>query len=409
MRVLNFLSFFIIITFLSIGCNENTAVNQANPIEMTWEDILMEARGKTVNLMMWQGDPLINAYMQDYVVPNLKEQYDINLEIANGQGNTIVQTLLGELEAGRSTSELDLMWINGETFYQLRQIDALFGPFTDKLPNARYIDFANPFIGQDFQQPVDGYECPWGNVQMAIIYDSEKVPNPPMTRAELLDFVNANPGVFTFDTQFTGLTFLKALLIDIAGGGDALAGDFDEAKYEKNAAELWAYINELKPYLWKSGSTFPEAVAPMHQLFANGELWFTMSNNDAEVDNKVLQGLFPETARAYVPEFGSIQNSHYMGIPKLSDNKAAAMVVCNFLISPEAQYKKMDPQVWGDGTILDLDQLPGDWREKFQTLPTRKYAPNRAEIQAKALQELAPEYMIRLAEDFRKNIINSKM
>ncbi len=389
-----------------ISCNTSQSpTQQANPLEMTWEDILAEAQGKTVNLMMWQGDPLINAYMQDYVVPNLKEQYDINLEIANGQGNTIVQALLGELEAGRSTSELDLMWINGETFYQLRQIDALFGPFTEKLPNAQYIDFTNPFIGKDFQQPVDGYECPWGNVQMAIIYNSEKVSNPPMTRAELLDFVKANPGVFTFDTHFTGLTFLKALLIDIAGGGDALAGDFDEAKYEKYSTELWAYINELKPYLWKSGSTFPEAVAPMHQLFASGELWFTMSNNDAEVDNKISEGLFPETARAYVPEFGSIQNSHYMGIPKLSDNKAAAMVVCNFLISVEAQYQKMNPQVWGDGTILDLDKLPEDWPEKFQTLPTRKYAPDRAEIQAKALQELAPEYMIRLAEDFRKRII----
>ena len=389
-----------------ISCNNSQSpTQQANPLEMTWEDILAEAQGKTVNLMMWQGDPLINAYMQDYVVPNLKEQYDINLEIANGQGNTIVQALLGELEAGRSTSELDLMWINGETFYQLRQIDALFGPFTEKLPNAQYIDFANPFIGQDFQQPVDGYECPWGNVQMAIIYNSAKVSNPPMTRAELLDFVQANPGVFTFDTHFTGLTFLKALLIDIAGGGDALAGDFDETKYEKYATELWDYLNELKPYLWKSGSTFPEAVAPMHQLFANGELWFTMSNNDAEVDNKISEGLFPETARAYVPEFGSIQNSHYMGIPKLSDNKAAAMVVCNFLISIEAQYQKMDPQVWGDGTILDLDKLPEDWPEKFQTLPTRKYAPDRAEIQAKALQELVPEYMIRLAEDFRKRII----
>ncbi len=400
----------VVLTFTLLSCNTSQSpLQQVNPLEMNWEEILVEARGKTVNLMMWQGDPQIVNYIQNYVKPKLKELYDIDLQTASGQGNVIVQALLGEIEAGRSVSELDLVWINGETFYQLRQIDALFGPFTDKLPNAQYIDFANPFIEQDFQQPVGGYECPWGNVQMAIIYNSAKVPNPPMTRAEFLDFVKKYPGVFTFDTHFTGLTFLKALLIDIAGSPQELNGAFDETKYTKYSAELWQYINELKPYLWKSGSTFPEAVAPMHQLFASGELWFTMSNNDSEVDNKVLQGLFPKTARAYVPAFGSIQNSHYMGIPKLSNNKAAAMVVCNFLISPEAQYQKMDPQVWGDGTILDLNKLPGDWREKFQTLPTRKYAPKRSEIQAKALQELAPEYMIRLAEDFRKNIINRKM
>jgi putative spermidine/putrescine transport system substrate-binding protein len=389
---------------INLDCN-NSKPQQSDVLQQSWEATLTQAKGSTVNLMMWQGDPLIVNYIQNYVKPKLKEQYDIDLQTSSGQGNVIVQALLGELEAGKDQSELDLCWINGETFYQLRQINALFGPFTDKLPNAQYIDFQNVFIGTDFQQPVDGYECPWGNVQMTIIYNSEKVPNPPRNRAELLAFVKANPGKFTFDNQFTGLTFLKALLIDIAGGKQALNGKFDETKYAKYSAELWNYIKELQPYLWKQGKTFPEGVAPMHQLFANGELWFTMSNNDAEVDNKIMQGLFPNTARAYVPDFGTIQNSHYMGIPKLSGNKAGAMVVCNFLISPEAQYYKMQPEIWGDGTILNINKLSDEWKTKFENLPTRKYAPKRADIQSKALQELAPEYMIRIAEDFRKRVI----
>ncbi|MCB0589355.1 MAG: ABC transporter substrate-binding protein, partial [Phaeodactylibacter sp.] len=310
---------------------------------LTWPQVEEQGRGTTVNLMMWSGDPLINAYMQNYVRPTLKEQFDIDLQIANGQGSTIVQNLMAELQAGKAESELDLMWINGETFYQLRQIDALYGPWTDKLPNARYIDFDNPFIGVDFQQPVNGFECPWGNVQMAIIYDSLKVADPPQGREALLAFVQAHPGRFTFDNQFTGLAFLKVLLIDIAGGRGSLNGPFDEARYNTYAPQLWDYIRQLKPYLWKEGRTYPEGVAPMHQMFANSELWFTMSHNDCEVDNKILQGLFPESARAYVWETGTIQNSHYMGISRFSPNKAGAMVVCNFLISPEAQYKKQDP------------------------------------------------------------------
>lgn len=401
--------FLLFITCFSlVSCSTSPSPSQQpNPLEMTWEETLTQAKGTTVNLMMWQGDPLINAYMQNYVIPNLKEKQDITLRISSGQGNNIVQLLMAEMQAQKQSSEIDLMWINGETFYQLRQIDGLFGPFTDKLPNAQFIDFQNAFINTDFQQPVGGYECPWGNVQMAIIYNSEKVPNPPKNRVELEAFVKANPGKFTFDNQFTGLTFLKALLIDIAGGAQELNGKFDETKYTKYSAELWTYLKKIQPYLWKQGKTFPEGVAQMHQLFANSELWFTMSNNDCEVDNKVLEGLFQNTSRSYVPDFGSIQNSHYMGIPKLSGNKAAAMVVCNFLISPEAQYQKQDPQVWGDGTILDLNKLSNEWKTKFENLPNRKYAPKRSEIQPKALMELAPEYMIRLAEDFRKNIINS--
>ena len=71
-----------------------------------------------------------------------------------------------------------------------------------------------------------------------------------------------------------------------------------------------------------------------------------MSFNDAEIDNKVMEGLFPATSKAYILAPGSIHNTHYVGIPSASSNKEAAMVVCNFLISPEAQVAKNDIRLW---------------------------------------------------------------
>lgn len=401
--------FFLLVCLLTLAaCGNDTEPNdtQEDPRDMSWDAVLAEAEGRTVDLMMWMGDPQINGYINDFVKPILKERYQIDLNVINGQGNTIVQTLMAEQQARRSESEIDLMWINGETFYQLRQIEVLWGPWTAELPNAQYIDFDNPFIGMDFQQPVDGYECPWGNVQMTLIYDSVRVSNPPRNRPELLRYVEENPGTFTFDNQFTGLTFLKTLLIDIAGGPGSLSGPFDEEKYNTYTPQLWDYLREMKPHMWKSGTNYPEGVAPMHQMFANGELHFTMSNNDAEVDNKIRRGIFPKTVRAYVWDIGTIQNSHYMGITERSGDKAATMVVVNFLISPEAQYHKMQPRVWGDGTVLSMEKLPEDWQNKFVDIPGRTYAPDRSEIQDRALMELAPKYMIRLAEDFRTELLN---
>ena len=402
-----------IVTFLILllgvtGCGSQDAPEQKDLLTSDWSAIETTARGSTVNLMMWMGDPYVNAYMNEFVKPALEERYDITLNIGAGQGNQIVSMLMTELEAGKRTSELDMMWINGETFYQLRQIEALYGPFTHKLPHAAYIDFDNPFIGIDFQQPVDGYEAPWGNVQFALIYNSELVTDPPMNRQELAQWVTDNPGQFTFDTRFTGMTFLKCLLVDIAGGPDALAGPFNEDAYNRYSSQLWDYINDIKPYFWKAGQTFPDNVAPMHQMFSNGELAFTMSYNDGEVDNKVLQGLFPESSRAYVLETGTIQNSHYMGIVERASNKAGALVVINFLISPEAQLRKFDPSVWGDGSVLAVDKLPQEWQEQFRNPPGRTYAPPRDSIQPYAIQELAPEYMIRLYEDFRREVLHEK-
>ncbi|MFK4985652.1 ABC transporter substrate-binding protein, partial [Klebsiella pneumoniae] len=83
----------------------------------------------------------------------------------------IVSNIISEKEAGKQKSEIDLCWINGETFFQLRQIDGLYGPYTSKLPNFKYVDTENPIIKYDFQQEVKGYETPWGQSFYYLIYD----------------------------------------------------------------------------------------------------------------------------------------------------------------------------------------------------------------------------------------------
>jgi putative spermidine/putrescine transport system substrate-binding protein len=63
----------------------------------------------------------------------------------------------------------------------------------NKLPNAKNIDFKNPFIGTDFQQQIDGFNYP-GKRSDGMDLHSDKVKNPPQTRAEL--FVKQNPSIF---------------------------------------------------------------------------------------------------------------------------------------------------------------------------------------------------------------------
>ncbi len=386
------------------ACSTTEQREPAAVLAQSWAQVEEEGRNQPVTLLMWLGDPYINDYMNGYVRPELRKRYGIDLQISAGQGTQIVQTLVAERQAGQP-SQIDMAWINGETFYQLRQVDALLGPITDKMPNARYVDFTNPFIGTDFQQPVAGMEAPWGNVQLAFIYDAKTVLNPPRSFAELPAYVRAHPGQMTIPAEFTGMTLLKSWMIALSGDPKLFRGKFREDVYQKWSAELWKEVNALKPYFWKKGATFPEQLSTLHQLFANGEVAFTFSNNDAEVDNKVNLGFFPKTARAYVPAPGTIQNSHYLGVIKHAQHPEAALLVANFLLSPEAQLKKMDPNVWGDHTVLDLTKLPADLRAKFENLPSRRYAPKRADIQGMAFQEPAPEYMTRLYKDFRMYVI----
>ncbi len=394
----------LVLMFMACGQQQQT---DSNINDLSWQQIEDKARGTTLTMMMYQGDKKVNRYMNEYLVPALKEQYNISLNLVPGQGKDIVNNLMSEKEAGTQRSEIDLCWINGETFYQLRQIDALYGPYTDKLPNSKYVDFDNPVIRYDFQQDISGYETPWGESFFYMIYDSARVQQPPVSMQQWHDWWQQHPGRFTLATDFNGMTLLKTWLVELAGGIHELDGAFDEQKYEKYSQQLWQFINANKKYFWKQGETFPQSNTNISQMFANGELDFTSSFNDADIDNKVSEGVFPATAKAYILQAGAIHNTHYVGITKASANKAAAMVVCNFLISPQAQIKKNDITFWGSRTVLAYDKLPAQYKAGFDSLPKRKYGITSQQLQSRSVKEPKPQYMLRVFDDFRKHVIEA--
>jgi putative spermidine/putrescine transport system substrate-binding protein len=371
----------------------------------TWETIEQQANSSTVNFMMWQGSPIINNYINNYVAPQVKNRYNIDLKISGGQGPEIVQLVMGEKEAGVSEGQIDMVWINGETFFQLRKIQGLWGPFVDKLPNAELIDFTDPIISIDFQQPINGMEAPWGLSQFALVYDSAKVAIPPKDLASLEDYLKKYPGTFTLSNDFSGMSLLKSFLAELSGSPSGLNGPFDEIKYEKLSHELWAYLNKNKQYFWKSGTTFPKEHSKMDQLFASGELNLTFGFSEGAIEEKVEQGLFPKSTKGYAWLNGTVMNSNYLGILENARNKAGAMQVINFLLSPEAQFKKADPEGMNVNTVLDIKKLPKEWQDKFGTIAERKYGPTLKDLAPFAIQEPAPEYMIRLFEDFRTFVI----
>ncbi|MDP9089850.1 MAG: ABC transporter substrate-binding protein [Pseudomonadota bacterium] len=386
------------------ACERTPPAASPVPQAMDWPQILAAARGQTVTMAMWQGDPAINAYMHDFVAPQLLKDDGITLRIVPGQGDTIVTELITEAEAARSVSAFDLVWINGETFYQLRQIHALYGPFTQLLPNAHYVDWGNPFIGEDFQQPLQGYECPWGNVQLVLITDRRRVPNLPTDPQSLAAWIHTHPGRFTIDMGFAGMSFLKSLMYAFASRPDDLNGPFDAAAYRRLRDAVFGWVDSVRPDLWHHGRNFPAGTAQLNELFANGELDFSLSFNDGEVDNRVASGLFPDTAYAFVLTTGTLQNSHYLGIVARSPHAGAAMVVANFLISPEAQLRKLDSVVWGDGTVLDLAKLPQVWRTQFTHAQLRAHAQPHSTIERYARREPSPQLMIELSRDFRQHV-----
>ncbi len=390
------------------SCVGNKEKSNSKVNLQSWDEVVAAAKGKSATMMMYMGGDKGLSYMNDYVLPTLKEKYDITLQLVPGQGKEIVAHVISEKEAGKADGQIDLVWINGETFFQLRQIDGLYGPYNQYLPNYKKVDTANPIVQFDFQENIGGYETPWSIANFALLYDSAAIANPPHSMREFAAYWAAHPGKFTIPDDFSGYTLIKSWLIELSGSKDGLDGKFDAGKYKNYSTQLWKFINDNKKNFWKKGETFPASNTLVSQMFASGELDFAMSFSNADLDVKIAEKVFKNTVRPLIPKAGSIQNTNYVGIPFNATNKEVAMVVANFLISPEAQAAKANLKYSGSRTVLNKANLSSEERLLFDGNNQVKYALKVEELMSNAIKEPVPEYMIKVAADFRTQVIEKK-
>ncbi|MFM7442720.1 MAG: ABC transporter substrate-binding protein [Tabrizicola sp.] len=377
---------------------------------MTWDQIVEQARGGTVNWFMWGGADNINAYVSDYIAGQLKADYDITLNrVPITDAAEIVNLVLSEKEAGvTDAGTVDLIWINGENFRSMKQGDLAFCGYTGILPNDSLVNWANPAIANDFGVPVEGCEVPWNTVQFAFAHDSAAVAEPPQDMAGLIAWIKANPGRFTYPAppDFTGSAFLRHVFIHAAGGPDSLLGPFDQAKFDATAAKTWAILNEIEPFLWREGATYPTTVTQLNELFANGEVAFTFNYDPAQFGLAVDAGTYPETTRSFGLADGTIGNTNYTLIPFNSPNKAAAMVVQNLLLSGDAQLEKAKTEVWGAAPAIEISRTTPEVQQGFAAIKAHPAVVPAAELAKAALPELQADWLTAIEKGWAENVGN---
>lgn len=336
-------------------------------------DAATRARGQTVYFNAWGGSRQINDYIA-WAGSELKRRFSINLvHVKLTDTAEAVARVLAEKTAGRTENgTVDLIWINGENFRAMKEQQLLFGPFTQLLPNFVLVDTeAQPTTLVDFSIPTDGLESPWGMAKFVMFYDSARVAAPPLSIDELIGWAQAYPGRFTYPAppDFIGSTFLKHVLYASVPDPRRLQQPVEPGEFDALTNLLWDRLDRLRPLLWHDGSSYPASGQAQHQLLDDGEVDFSMAFNPAEASSLILDGRLPATVRSFVFRDGSIANTHFLAIPFNAAHKDGAMVVTNFLLSPEAQARKQDVAIWGDPTVLRLAALAPADRALFSALP----------------------------------------
>ena len=368
-----------------------------------WGRVLADARGQTVYWNAWGGDQRINDYIA-WVATTVEERYGVAVRhVPVADISESVARILAERTAGRDTGgSVDLLWINGENFAAMRANGLLYGPFAETLPNFRLVDTeGKPTTLVDFTVPTDGLESPWGMAQFVFMIDTAVAPDPPTTLDALLAWAETNPGRFTYPTppDFIGSTFLKQVMVSLAEAPDVLSRPVAEADFDAVTAPLWDYLDALHPHLWRRGTTFPSSGPELKRLLADGEVDIALSFNPGEASRDIASGFLPDTVRTFVLDGGTIGNSHFVAIPYNSSATEGAMVVANFLLSPEAQLRKQDPAYWGDGTVLNLDALDPQDRAAFDALDLGIATLSPGEL-GQPLPEPHPSWMTRLEAEW---------
>jgi putative thiamine transport system substrate-binding protein len=380
----------------------------AAPSATDWPAVLVEARGQSVAFNAWGGSQAVNAHIE-WARQQVAARFDIALEHVKLTSTVdAVARIVAERAAGRddrrqrSTS----IWINGENFEALKRQDLLFGPFAFDLPNFALVDtVGKPTTLVDFTIPTEGYESPWGMAQFVFFHDTARVADAARLAggAGRLDRGQSRP------LHLPGTARLHRHHLPQAGphrqrrrrGGARRTGRSGDGTGGDGTALGLAGAGDtpsLAPGPQLSGRR--PGVAPAAGRRRDLALHELQSRGGVAAD----RGRAPAGQRAQLHLHGRHHRQHpFRGHPVQQPNRAAAMVVADFLLSPEAQARKQDPRLWGDPTVLDVVGLPPEDRARFEVLPLG-VATLPPEALGPARPEPHPSWMLWLQAEWQRRI-----
>ena len=390
-----------------VAQEENELLGEVPGFE-SWEEVLAAAEGTTVNWFMWGGDDQINTNVDRDIGDRVEELYGITLNrVPVTDTAEVVNRILNEADAGVDEGTVDLVWINGENFQTLAEVELLYGPWAGSIPNARYVDWEDPALAYDFGYPVNGYESPWGHAQFVMEFNTDLVgEEAPTTFEDLAVWIEENPGLFTYPAipDFTGSVFVRHVFYWAAGGPEPFLGEFDQEVFDEYAPAVWEYLNAIEPNLWRDGETYPEATV-MDSMLANQEIAFNMGYGPTNAANNIIQGVYPETIRTFVFDTGTISNNNFVAIPFNAPNPAGAMVVANYILTEEFQLKMVDPTLWGWLSPISPAVYSEEFQEAVDAMERHPATLASTVLAEAALPEPSAEWVTAMEQGWIENVL----
>lgn len=370
---------------------------------LQWSDVVARAKREgSVNFYHWGGNDELNVWIDSVAAPDARRE-GVRLVAKRLAGTKeAVDLVIAEARSGRGLGKgsVDVIWLNGENFFTLKQQGLLFGAFAKSLPNAKHFEWdeKDPRAQlnlRDFGVETELKEMPWSGQQYVCAVNRAflRPAETPTTFPELKAWLEKNPGKFTYvkPPHFVGNTFVQAALYAFnpdGNGGQA----FQKTRDELGAAGIarlikpgMEFLKQLEPLLLGGApgklAQHPANAGAGQALFRNREIHMFCAFGTYAVATQRATGNFPETTEEIIfPKGNMIKNKNYLAIPSNAPNPAAALVFVNAMSSVESQVSKL--RLLGNPPGIDAWKLsPADAKRLAEAEPPH-FGVTAAELDA---------------------------
>jgi putative spermidine/putrescine transport system substrate-binding protein len=212
---------------------------------------------------------------------------------------------------------------------------------------------------------------PYRGSSVLLAYDTKTVQTPPKTLDDLLAWIKANPGKFTYNSPKSGGSGASFVATVLDKYVPADARQKMTVAYEKDLESTWdkgwEELRGLNQYVFQKG-VYPNGNKQTLELLASGQISMAPVWSDQFITGSA-NGTIPASVKVTQisnPSFTG--GAAYLGIPVNAANKDAALKLANFVLAPEQQ-AEIVKEISGYPAIT-IDKLPADVKDKFKDADT---------------------------------------
>jgi len=203
-----------------------------------------------------------------------------------------------------------------------------------------------------------------------IEYDPARVPDPPTSAEELLEYARQNPGTVQYARPANsgpGRTLLMGL--------PYILGDSDPKDPVNGWDKTWAYLAELDQYV----EYYPTGTTATMTNLANGSAQIIASTTGWDINPRALGTVPAGFEVGALDGFTWVTDSHYAVIPKgvSEDKQSAVLALIEWMLTPEQQAKAYDAGYFYPGPAIEgvtVDMAPEESQQVIEEFGREEYA-----------------------------------